>query len=233
VRRGVVALGDSITRGRGGAPALGVHPQSWAIWLAEALELPLTNLGVDGATAPDVLREQVPRLAGPYDLATLHVGANDARSVTFDEVAFDAAVGAVMDALAAAADRLLVVTVPLDLGRPRAGTDVQVVNAVLRRHAARHGAVVCGLEDFRGPRHVLPDAVHPTSPGMVEMAERAADALAAAGVPVPRPPSQLPHAQERTDLPARTRYAAWYAKQVARDRRRQVVERWQYRHGPP
>ena len=39
VRRGMVALGDSITRGRGGAPALGVHPQSWAQWVAEALEL--------------------------------------------------------------------------------------------------------------------------------------------------------------------------------------------------
>src|SRR3712207_6077900 len=121
LRRGMVALGDSITRGRGGTPALGVHPQSWALWLAEALELPVTNLGVDGATAPDVVREQVPRLAPPYDLATLHVGANDARSAAFDEAAFDAAVGAVTDALAGAADRLLVVTVPLDLGRPRAG----------------------------------------------------------------------------------------------------------------
>jgi hypothetical protein len=48
-RRGLVALGDSITRGRGGTPALGVHFQSWAQWLAEALELPLTNLAGDGA----------------------------------------------------------------------------------------------------------------------------------------------------------------------------------------
>src|SRR4051812_42522308 len=140
VRRGMVALGDSITRGRGGAPTLGVHPQSWALWLAEALELPITNLGVDGATAPDVLREQVPQLQGPYDLATLHVGANDARSAAFDEGVFDAAVAGVADAMAAAADRLLVLTVPLDLGRPRAGTDVEVANAILRRQAGRHGA---------------------------------------------------------------------------------------------
>src|SRR3954468_9889545 len=108
VTRGMVALGDSITRGRGGAPALGVHPQSWALWLAEALELPVTNLGVDGATAPDVLREQVPKLEGPYDLATLHVGANDARSIGFDAAGFDAAVGQIMAAMAACAGRLLV-----------------------------------------------------------------------------------------------------------------------------
>src|SRR4051812_3068641 len=104
VRRGMVALGDSITRGRGGAPALGVHPQSWALWLAEALELPVTNLGVDGAQAADVLREQVPRLQGPYDLATLHVGANDARAAGFDAAGFEAAVAAVLRTLTGVAE---------------------------------------------------------------------------------------------------------------------------------
>src|SRR4051812_31784421 len=217
VRRGIVALGDSITRGRGGSPALGVHPQSWALWLAEALELPVTILGVDGAQAPDVLHEQVPRLAGPYDLATLFVGANDARSTGFDAGVFEAAVAAIMASLARQADRVLVLTVPLDLGRPRAGADVRVANAVLRRHAAAHGAFVCGLEDLGGPRLMLPDAVHPTSVGMVATAERAAEARGAAGIsPAPRP-SSLPHAEERPALPARPRYAAWYARQSARD----------------
>ncbi len=61
---GMVALGDSITRGRGGAPALGVHPQSWAQWVAEALELPFTNLAVDGATSADVVRDQLPATPG-------------------------------------------------------------------------------------------------------------------------------------------------------------------------
>ncbi|MEA2124983.1 MAG: hypothetical protein QOI80_1765, partial [Solirubrobacteraceae bacterium] len=121
VRRGLVALGDSITRGRGGAPALGVHPQSWAQWTAEALELPFTNLAVDAAEAADVLREQVPRLAGPYDVATLHVGANDARSPGFDAAAFERAVTAIVAALRDAAERVLVLTIPQDLGRPRAG----------------------------------------------------------------------------------------------------------------
>src|SRR4051794_5306876 len=159
VRRGMVALGDSITRGRGGAPALGVHPQSWALWLAEALDVPVHNLAADGARAPDVLAEQVPRLSGRYGLAAVHVGANDARSVDFDPAAFDAAFGEILAAMADRAERLLVLTVPLDLGRPRAGADVVTANAALRRHAAAHGAVLCPLEDFRGPRMLLPDAV--------------------------------------------------------------------------
>ncbi len=223
VTRGLVALGDSITRGRGGAPALGVHPQSWAHWLAEALELPFTNLAADGARSPDVVTGQLPRLAGPYDLATLHVGANDARGTAFDAAAFDADVGAILDALAGHARRALVLTVPLDLGRPRAGADVRAADAVLRRQAAAHEALVCGLEDLRGARVLLPDAVHPTAPGMVAIAERAADVLAAAGMAVRARPAAL--AEERTDVVARARYAAWWGRQAVRDARRRARER--------
>ncbi len=211
VRRGLVALGDSITRGRGGAPALGVHPQSWAQWVAEALELPFTNLGVDGAIAADVLRDQVPRLAGPYDLATLHVGANDARGA-LDADAYERDVRAIVAALREAADRVLVLTVPLDLGRPRAGADVVTANRVLR---ALDGVELCTLDDFAGTRVVLPDAVHPTSPGMVEIANRALAALGS---------SRRVDGDERRDPLARARYARWYAWQRLRDRRRQLLE---------
>jgi lysophospholipase L1-like esterase len=232
LRRGLVALGDSITRGQGGAPALGVHPQSWVQWLAEALELPLTNLAADGACAPDVLRDQVPRLRGPYDLATLHVGANDARSLAFDAATFEDAVERVLAALGEAAERTLVLTVPLGLGRPRAGADAATASAILRRVAAAHGALACGLEDFRGPRVLLPDAVHPTSAGMVAIAERAADALAGAGVVVARRPASLPHAQERTDPLARARFGAWWLRLLARDHARRAVQRRRYRRSP-
>jgi len=207
VRRGLVALGDSITRGRGGAPALGVHPQSWALWLAEALELPVTVLGVDGAQAADVLRDQVPRLQGPYDLATLFVGANDARSADFDTAAFERDTDAILDALELHAAEVLVLTVPEDLGRPRAGADVLTVNRVLHARARR----VCTLEDFKGRRVMLPDAVHPTSAGMVAIADRALAALGS---------DRRCQADERDDLVARARYAAWYARQELRDRRR-------------
>jgi lysophospholipase L1-like esterase len=219
MKRGLVALGDSITRGRGGSPTLGVHPQSWALWLAEALGLPVTVLGVDGAIAGDLVRDQLPRLQPPYDLATLFVGANDARSIGFDPERFDADVATLVHAMADAADRLVVLTVPLDLGRPPAGAKVGVANAILRRHAAAAGATVCELDDLAGPRVMLPDAVHPTSAGMVEIADRAAAAL---GAPVR--PSSLAHAAPRTDLVARAGYAAWYARQELRDRRRRRRE---------
>ena len=47
-RLGLIALGDSITKGEG-EPALGVSHRSWSLWLAEALDLPYTNRAVDGA----------------------------------------------------------------------------------------------------------------------------------------------------------------------------------------
>lgn len=212
VRRGMVALGDSITRGRGGAPALGVHPQSWAQWVAEALELPFTNLASDGAQAADVVRGQLPRLAGPYDLATLYVGANDARSVAFDADAFARDAETIVAALRPQAHRVLVLTIPEDLGRPRAGEDVVTANRILRGL----GTEICALEDFSGPRWVLPDAVHPTSPGMVEIADRALAALGA---------GQRVDGGERRDPISRARYARWYAWQEVRDRRRRLRER--------
>ena len=119
-RRGLVALGDSITNGHG-EPALGVTMQSWAQWVAEALGLPFTKLARDGALARDVLAEQVPRLEGPYDVACLYVGVNDARSTEWDAGAYGEALRATASALAACSERLLLCTLPADLGRPRPG----------------------------------------------------------------------------------------------------------------
>ncbi len=177
LRRGLVALGDSITRGRGGAPALGVHPQPWAQWLAESLELPFTNLASDAATAPDVLREQVPLLHGPYDLACLYVGVNDVRGTDWDPAAFARDVRAVLAAMSSAADRVLVLAPPHDLGRPPAAPKPAQAGGVLREEAARAGAALADLAAFGGRRDVLPDAVHPTSLGMLAIADAAARAL--------------------------------------------------------
>ncbi len=50
MRRGLVALGDSITLGEGGSVA-GVTCLSWAQWLARALDLPYTCYARNGAVA--------------------------------------------------------------------------------------------------------------------------------------------------------------------------------------
>lgn len=209
----MVALGDSITRGRGMVPAYGVDPRSWAAWLAEAMELPFLNLAVDGATSGTVRREQLPR-AIDCSVATLYVGANDARSVGFDAAAFSDDVSALVEGLAARAARVVVLTVPLDLGRPPAGA-VGPVNGILRRLAAEH--TVVSLEDFGGWRHVLPDAVHPTALGQVEIADRVARALGVTPLP-----SMIAGARRtlRDDL----RFAPFYARQLAKDHWRRYRE---------
>src|SRR5213592_2839626 len=102
-RLGVVALGDSITNG-GGNMALGVYPRSWAHWLALALDLPYTGLATDGATAPDVV-------------GGLFIGVNDVRSTAWDEAAFAPDHAAALAALAERCERVVALTIPLDLGR--------------------------------------------------------------------------------------------------------------------
>ena len=215
-RRGLVALGDSITHGEG-APVLGVHAQSWALWLAQALDLPYTNYAVPGHRMADVVREQVPRVRSDFDLGCLYGGVNDARSIDFDAAAFERAAAAVLDVLAGRCARLLVLTLPEDLGRPRAGDDVLTANAALRRLAREREGVVCELADFRGWTLVQPDAVHPTAAGQVAIGQRAAAAL---GARLDRP--------EGLGDPGPA-YAQWYARRLAADLWRRGVERVRYR----
>lgn len=214
--RGLVALGDSITNG-GGNMAFGVYPRSWAHWLALALELPYTGLASDGAVAATVVAEQLPALRGRYDVGALYVGVNDVRSVDWDEPAYARDLAAAAGALAGCCERVVVLTVPLDVGRPRAGAKVRGCNATIRRVAAETGAVVAPLDDLRGHRLVLPDAVHPTALGQLELADRAARALAA-----PRLPSAL--VERDRGLWAELRWRRAYARMAVRDLVRRVSE---------
>ena len=215
--RGLVALGDSITNGHG-EPALGVPMQSWAQWLAEALALPFTKLARDGALARDVLAEQVPRLDGPYDVACLYAGVNDARSLDWDAGAYEQALRASAAALAACSERLLLCTLPADLGRPRAAPKPRAASAIVRSVAVDHGAALAELDDLAGAPWLLPDAVHPTARGQLEIADRAARALGAA-----RLPSSLieVHRSRR----ARARFTARWGVMLLADLRRRGVER--------
>ena len=195
-RLGVLAFGDSITNG-GGELQWGVALQSWALWVARGLGLPFTTYAVDGARARDVLREQVPaflehsaRPDARYDLGCLYVGVNDVRWPDWDPAAFAEAHTAILDVLAARCDRLLLVTLPLDLGRPRAA-GVAAANAVIEAAARERGALVLDLRDFGARNLVMADHVHPTAFGQVWIAERALAVLAADGMDVRVAPSTL------------------------------------------
>jgi lysophospholipase L1-like esterase len=220
---GVVALGDSITNGHG-EPMLGVHPQSWAQWLAQALDVPFHGLAADGARAGDVRGGQLPRLRGPYEVACVNVGVNDARSTDWDAEAYARDLGAIVAAAGTVADVLALCTIRADLGRPRAAPKPSQASAIVRRVAAEADAVVVALDDLGGSRLVLPDAVHPTALGQAVIAQRAADALRGAGVEVARSPLALAGVDRSPR--ARARWRARYTRLLGQDLRRRAVERY-------
>lgn len=188
---GVLALGDSITNG-GGELQWGVALQSWALWVARALGMPYTGYAEDGATAPDVLERQIAahRVAQPdarYDVGCLYIGTNDVRALDWDPDGFARDYSKAVAYLRERCERVLCVTIPLDLGRPRAGAKVEEANRIIE--AA--GTHVVDLRRFRGRRLLMTDHVHPTAFGQLAIAERALDVLAADGVPVRVRPSAL------------------------------------------
>jgi lysophospholipase L1-like esterase len=199
-RLGVLALGDSITNG-GGELQWGVALQSWALWVARGLALPYTGHAADGARIGDVVADQLPRLDHRrYDLGCLYAGVNDVRAPDWDASAFARDYATALAALAERCDRLLVVTLPLDLGRPRAGAAVEEANAAVEAAAREHGALVLDLRRFGARNLVMTDHVHPTAFGQVAIAERALDVLAAAGMDVQVRPSTLIAPGDRTRL---------------------------------
>jgi lysophospholipase L1-like esterase len=186
----VLAFGDSITNG-GGELQWGVALQSWALWTARALGLAFTSFAVDGARVADVAGAQLAaareRSAHPearYDLGALHIGVNDVRGFDWDAEAFTADLRVVVDYLAERCDRVVVLTIPLDLGRPRAGAKVEEANAAIEAEARRVGATVVDLRGLRGRRVLMADHVHPTAFGQIAIAERVLDALATDGAQV-------------------------------------------------
>jgi hypothetical protein len=219
VRPGLVALGDSITYGDV-APMLGVRSWSWAQWLATAAQLPYTGLAAPGATAPDVVATQVPRLDGPYAVGCLWAGVNDVRSVDFDVDVFAAALRVAANVVARACEDVVMPTIPLDQGRPRAGAaKVLAANGVIAAQARRVGAQLVGLAGLRGWKLVLPDAVHLTALGELEVADRAARALGLE--PLPSTLAEPDHSRRGAIRYALTGRAA----ALTRDRARRLRER--------
>ena len=173
----MLAFGDSITNG-GGELQWGVALQSWAHWVARASGLPFTNYAVDGARIEDVIGVQIPAFRrhqsdARYDLGCLYIGVNDVRALDWDPGAFESAYEAALDFLRGRCDRVLALTIPADLGRPRAGAKVLGANAVIERTARARDALVLDLADFHGRDLVMADHVHPTALGQIAIAERA------------------------------------------------------------
>jgi lysophospholipase L1-like esterase len=193
-RLGVLAFGDSITNG-GGELQWGVALQSWALWVARGLGVPFTTFATDGARAVDVAGDQLAaareRARGRYDLGCLYVGVNDVRASGWDRDAFALDHKEALAYLAERCDRTLTATIPLDLGRPRAGAAVEEANAEIEASAQHAGALVLDLREFGGRNLVMTDHVHPTAFGQLAIAERALDVLAAAGSTVLVRPSAL------------------------------------------
>ena len=201
----MLAFGDSITNG-GGELQWGVALQSWALWVARGLGLPFTTYAVDGARTADVAGGQLSafraRGARPdarYDLGCVYTGVNDVRSPDFDPDAYARDLAAVLQLLEQRCDRVLAATIPLDLGRPRAGAArVETANRIVEREVRERGALVLDLRDFGARNHVMVDHVHPTAFGQVAIAERALDVLAADGLPRRVRPATLISPAERT-----------------------------------
>jgi GDSL-like Lipase/Acylhydrolase family len=215
--RGLVALGDSITLGEGGS-VLGVTALSWAQWLARALDVPYTCYARNGACVSDVLRDQLPRVRPGHDLACLYAGVNDVRGPGFDPTAYERDLLAVASGLRERSERLLLCTLPLDLGRPRAAPKPAMANVAIERVAASTGAAVCRLDDLSGWVELWPDVVHPTAVGQLAIADRAAMALGATSRP-----------SDLADAPrghrGRLRHLPTYVRAVLRERMRGLAER--------
>jgi lysophospholipase L1-like esterase len=193
---GVLAFGDSITNG-GGELQWGVALQSWALWVARGLALPFTSYAIDGARVEDVVEHQMPafsRLTGGdprFQLGCLYIGVNDVRSPDWDALAFQERFRTALHFLRSRCERVLTVTAPLDLGRPRAGHKVAELDAVIERVAGEVGALVLDLRSWGARNLVMTDHVHPTAFGQVDIAERALAVLEHDGVPVLVHPSRM------------------------------------------
>jgi lysophospholipase L1-like esterase len=197
VRLGVLALGDSITNG-GGELQWGVAMQSWAMWTARALGMPYSPYAVDGATVEDVVAVQIPLFEravadrySRYTLGCLYIGTNDVRRPGFDIERFEQLHGQALTFLQSRCDRLLTLTIPLDMGRPRNPELIEQTNLAIERSAVGHGAAVLDLRHFGGRQLMMADHVHPTALGQVAIAQLALDLLAADGLPAPLRAAEL------------------------------------------
>jgi len=113
------------------------------------------------------------------------------RGFDWDPFAYEAGLGEALAWLGERCERTLTATIPLDLGRPRAGAKVADANAIIERGARETGTLVVDLARFRGRDVLMADHVHPTAFGQITIAERALAVLAADGLPPRKHPREM------------------------------------------
>jgi len=185
-----VALGDSYTIGTATRSAAERWPDQLVAWLGSGpptLQL-AANLGVNGYTSADVVRDELPAIDGLRpELVSLLVGVNDVvQGIPPERYRANAAV--ILDALLARLppDRILTVATPdytvtphgADYGDPAAqAAGIRVVNETLRVLAADRGIAfvdIHGLSLLAGTDRTLvaDDGLHPSGAQYARWVER-------------------------------------------------------------
>ena len=184
-----VALGDSYTIGTSVEPAERFPDQLVAALPADPPPLQLVaNLGVNGWTSGDLIREQLPafeRLEPGF--ATVLIGVNDVVQ-GLPSAAYEANVATILDALLARLppDRVVAVAIPdytvtpagADYGDPEArSAGIAANNAVMQRQAAERGIAFVDIWDIsreaaRDRSLVADDGLHPSGAQYARWVER-------------------------------------------------------------
>lgn len=203
-----LAMGDSTAVGVG-APDGGGYPLRLARRLeAAGVAARLTLVAASGATAADVLREQLPRVqAARPTLVTIGIGLNDVmQGRKLADFARDLEILA--DFVRRTKATVVILTLPdVSLSPSARGAPpslsrrVEAFNATIARVAERHGFVVAdvwgatrrGLRE-RGEELFGPDGFHPSAAGYELWADAVWPALEAAAV-TPRVQARRPGAR--------------------------------------
>ena len=187
-----VALGDSYTIGTSVPPTDRFPDQ--LVRRVPGLEL-VANLGVNGYTTADLIRDELPALAGlAPDLVTLLIGVNDIVQV-IPPVTYEANVVEILDVLLAALAPECIVAIAIpDYTATPAGADygdpdakhaaIVEANGTMVRLAAERGIPFVdifdvSLEAARDRSLVAEDGLHPSGTQYARWVDRIAPVVAA------------------------------------------------------
>jgi lysophospholipase L1-like esterase len=183
-----VALGDSFTIGTAVA-ADARFPDQLVAGAPDVLEL-VANLGVDGFTSADLIREELPALAGLRPgFATVLIGVNDVVQGVAPAT-YAANVVAILDDLLVRLppDRIVIVTIPdytvtpagADYGEPAVqAAAIRAANATMTGLADERGIAVVDIHDISleaatDRSLVADDGLHPSGAQYARWVERLA-----------------------------------------------------------